>query len=197
MDGDKDNSTKSQITRLLFLIGASVLSAFALAGSFILYYGPSGSYAARDVLLSPQVMTILNYNDTHPSTGAVTRFVFDSIEFSFFDVAAKRWNKIEVGMDQYAKLYQLLSGDKSESPVSEATINYFNKANPATLSIRVKPEKDKSAQYASKVFQQVIFVNEGDFYRVQLREGQQQDGWAYYLHPKIYQDVLKLLKRES
>lgn len=196
MDEEKEISVKRQIRNLVFLISASVLSAMVLAGSLIMYYGPSGTYAARDVLLSPQVISIINYNDTHPSTGAVTRFVFDSIEFSYFDVPAKRWNKIQVGMEEYAKLYELLIHDRSVSPVTEEMMALFNKANPATLSVRVKPENDKSALHPSKVFQQVVFVNEGDDYRVELREGQQQDVWAYYHHPQIYQNVIKLLLRD-
>ncbi len=193
MEENQGVSTRKQIRNFLFLMSASTLSALVLAISLILYYSPSENYAARDALLSPEVIALINYNDTHPNTGAVTRFVFDSIELSFFDHSTKRWKKVDVDLEHYKNLYTLLSQDKSISPLPDDALQTFNTGNPATLTIRVRPEKKEFVSATTKVFQHIVFASQGNDYRIQLREGQKQDSWAYFNHPGIYQRLMTLM----
>ena len=190
MENEKRTSSATrQIYNLLILAGASLLCGILVAVSLILYYGPTGSYVAGNVLLSPEVLEIVNYKDTHPNTGAATSFVFDSIELSYLDPVTKKPRLLQIGVDQYETVYQMIAQDKSLHPVSPEVVKAFYSSYPTTLTIRVKAEKAKNG--ASKAFQQVIFIE--DHYRIELREGKPEDQFAYYSHPHIYKKIINLL----
>lgn len=184
-------ASKSEIRNLLAVILSGVLCAFILAGFMLYYYGPTGHYFARNVLLSPSLIMKLNFQETNPKSGEVSRFVFDGIEFSYYDNSKKAWKQTAVSPAAYEKFYELISQDVSLEIAGQDIPNLFLKGNAARLTLKVKKE---SKVESSRIFQEVFFANEGDYYRVELREqGYVQGELAYFYHPGIYQEALKQL----
>lgn len=78
--------------------------------------------------------------------------------------------------------------------VPEVIYRQFFKPYPATLSFQVHAENTPSV---SKIFLEANFVNEGDYYRVQLRNDVgATNPWAYFYHPGIYQKVMQLFAKK-
>ena len=73
------------IRNILAVLGAAVICAGLLASVFLYYYGPSGRYLAGHTLLDPTIMEQINYQDKHPRQEKSIHFIFDHIEFSYFD----------------------------------------------------------------------------------------------------------------
>jgi hypothetical protein len=185
--------TRSQRVRhLLTVIGSSVASALLLSTLMVYNYGPTGSYVLRNTLLSPDLVNKLSYNDNNPKTGGTSLFVFDDIRFSFYDPKTKDKKVMQISPDDYTKFYQLVMNDKSSLTPPEDVQASFHRNKFAVLSINVHTESKASWQYATKAFQQVEVLPEGDYYRVELHEANNSDIWAYYYHPDIYQKTLNL-----
>ncbi len=186
----KDQSSKAQeIWNLLLVIGGGGALALLVAVFFIVYYGPSGLYQAKFTVISPDVLNEMHYEDINPGTGAKTQFVFDKIEFLYFDRASNKWNKALVSKDKYRQFYQVISNDTSLSEVSSIVTDQFNVGRPASLSTIVKAE---GRTEATKQFQEVVFASEGDIYRVSLHENTGGNSWAYFRHSGIYQKAIEI-----
>lgn len=194
--GDKDKiSANKEIRNLIFLIGSAVGFAVLAAVGLVWYYGPSGLYEAKHTLLSPDFFQELKYSDSNPETGGSSVFVFDTISFIYYDNDLKRWDKVEVSKEKYRQFYQLISGDVSEENVSPQLIDRFTVAYPATLELRVKVKNGSGADGTIKTFQEVVFINEGDDYRVELHESTIEKKWAYFHHPSIYQKAMNIFTK--
>ncbi len=187
-------STAKEIRRLLYVILGGVVAAFVLTASLLYYYNPAGRYQSQDVLLSPLVLSALSYNDFNPKTGAMSHFVFEKIDFTYYDIPKKQRNHAEVPVANYTEFYGMVDGEKSLSDLTEKVLSQFNPAQLAILTIRVQPDTRAEAQSTSKVFLEVHFAYEGNYYRVQLREEGNPSGqsWAYFYHPGIYDEAMKL-----
>lgn len=86
-----------------------------------------------------------------------------------------------------------MSDDRSLPDISEEVKTSFYKQNPATLSFKVHPENMPASP---KVFLEVNIVNEGDYYRVQLRNASGATGaWAYFYHPGIYRTMMQIFAK--
>lgn len=181
----------SEIRNLLFVIGSGVLGAILLAIAALYYYSPTGTYLARNALLSPDSATSLSYVDFSAKNGSLMRYIFDEIEFTYIDPAAKKVKKLHIDLDVYKKFYDSIRNEKSLPTVSDEIKNLFNQSSPAHLRIKVHPERNAS-QSDAKVFLSTDFVNEGDYYRIQLREQDAIEPYAYFYHPSIYQQALKI-----
>jgi len=157
------------------------------------YYGPSGRYAASNVLLSPALIQGLSYQDVNPKTGKLALFVFDGIDFSYYDSSQKRWLSVPVSKETYEKFYDFVSKEQSLENATIEVQNFFYKDNPSKLTIKTKVDSSDEKQISSKIFQESNFVKEGDFYRVMLREQTGSPGsWVYFYHPGIGQEAMQL-----
>lgn len=181
---------RKEIRNLLGVLIGSVLCALVFGGMLLHYYGPGGRYLAKNVLLSPHIAPGLSYTDRDLKTGVKGRFSFDSIDFSYYDNSTKKWLHIPVTPSNYDAFYALVSDEKSLSEVGENIKELFEKTPSSTLSLKVHSDSETHAP--AKSFQDIHFVSEGDYYRVELREEGAQDTWAYFYHPGIYQEVLQL-----
>lgn len=189
---ENQNSSRTDIRNLLIVILSGVLGAFVIAGIMLHYYGPNGRYYARNVLLSPQLAGNLSYEDDNPKTGKRSRFIFDSIDFSYYDTKQKKWIQKPVSNAAYGNFYDSLGNELSLQNVTDEIQNVFLKDNPAKMVIKVRTESNADWQIANKIFQQVEIASE--YYRVQLRttEGLTSQ-WAYFRHPGILNEAMNLL----
>lgn len=187
-----NKSAKKQIRSLIFVLSCSVGCAFLVTLFFLYNYGPSGRYAVRNVLLAPELILSLNYNDTNTKTGGDSRFVFDDIEFSYYDNTGKKWNKLHIDHDHYSQFYQLIVSDISLQKVSRHIEAMFQERAPSSLVLKVRTDSSAKWQEETKIFQEIHFVEDGDYYRIELHEENKTQNWAYFYHPNIYQEVLRL-----
>lgn len=178
-EGRKDKS-KSEIKQLVLLLSSAVFIAVLFSAILILYYGPTGEYYVRNILLAPEMTGKLDYSER---TGG-GRFVFDRVDFRYYDTEEKKWTTRTLNEEEYRKVYTLLASESSLRQVPDEVVSQFNLPNPATLTIYVKSDK------TTKPFQEVVFVNKGDFYRIMLRTQDSATPWAYFHHRDIYDHVL-------
>lgn len=183
----KDLSPNKQVRNLLAVIGSAVLLAFAASLLMLYIYSPTGRYIVKNALLSPDTMNRLAYSDLNSKAGGSTRFVFDAIEFSFFDQDLKKWQKVFVGNDAYSNFYDLIAEEKSTLDVTDEMVNAFSVPYPSTLTLRVKTENTASWQAFTKIFQEVQFAKQGGLYRIALHQQDASQRWIYFNHPDIYQ----------
>lgn len=193
---ESDSSAKRQIRNLLLVMLSGILCAFILAIFLVSNYGPSGRYVVQNTLIEPSLATSLNYNDANSKTGGLTLFVFDGIEFTYFDSDAKKQNQIKVDPDKYAQFYQLIVADMSILDPPTNVTSLFD-AQAASLKIQVRTASHAEWQDEQKVFQSVTIAHEGDYYRIRLHEEPATNPWVYFYHPGIYRDALKIFVPKS
>lgn len=187
------------IRNLLAVLGAAVLCAALLAFFFLYYYGPSGRYLAGNTLLDPSIMAQINYQDHHPQTGKKVRFVFDRIEFSYFDPEKGQMHIFPISLETYQSFYKQVSSDRSLLEVNQNIQNLFLQSHPALLTMSMQSQEGLENRTArdhlntkagSHVFQVVQFIPE-DYFRVQLH-GKNEGEWAYFYQSGLYQEILHL-----
>lgn len=186
----RHESKNKEIRNLLFVIVSGVLGAFVVVLSMLYYYNPSGSYLAGNVLLSPDSTRIIKFNDINPKTGSASKFVFDQAEFSYLDPKDKQWKNLNVDMNKYGQLYQSIRTDRSLNATEEIR-KLFNK-DPSKLILKIRSEANTAVNGISKPFLEMNFVNNGDYYRIELHEENALDAWAYFYHPEIYKKAFNI-----
>lgn len=72
-------SPAKQIRNLLIVVGAGVFGAFLLAYVMVVYYGPSGRYQTKNVLLEPGIIEGLTFQDLNPDTGKFSQYSMDRV----------------------------------------------------------------------------------------------------------------------
>lgn len=159
------------------VVGAGLAAAFLITWFFISNYGPTGSYVLENVLVSPEVLKQLNYNDWNEKISEQDRFIFDKIMYK----------GKEIDLESYRKIYQLLKKDISQSDVG----GFSEDSN--HLVIYVKTESPSVWQFISKPFQQVQFAKGGNGYRVLLHEDNQGPHWVEFFHEKVREKVEQVL----
>lgn len=184
-------SPAKQIRNLLIVVGAGVFGAFLLAYVMVVYYGPSGRYQTKNVLLEPGIIEGLTFQDLNPDTGKFSQYSMDRIELLYFEDVGNQWIRKALTLDTYRQIYEVISGDSSVMEVSDEIQGLFHLKTPATLSLVVRSETGDGA----KAFQEVQFVNRGNYYRVLLREESKKQNWAYFYHPDIFNQVLQVVEQ--
>jgi hypothetical protein len=186
-----NSSSRRDIRNLLVVFGSGLVCALILAGIMLYYYGPTGRYFARYVLLDPSLTHDLSYEEVDASKNQSQRYLFDGFDFSYYDKIKKAWLHAPVDQKQYQLFYDKISPDASVQNVTSDMVAQFNQGNAAVLSLKVKA--DKAGPPEEKSFQQLHILNEGNYYRVQLRDQRGNQGsWAYFEHPGIYQEALNI-----
>lgn len=178
-----ETSPRNQIRNFLLVIGSSVGFAVIVVLVTLYYYGPTGRYLTRNVLLAPEVTGSMVFMDFNPQTGGMSRFVFDRIEF----VTDRT---IPVNMDSYREIFRLIGNDRSLRDVPDDVINLFNHENPSRLILTIRTPD----QGAVKIFQEVHFAKIGDYYRIELHVEKGEGDWAYFYHSKIDDKINQLVQ---
>lgn len=189
---NENPSKKKEITSLLSVIFGGGAFAVIVAIGLVYFYGPTGLYDAKHSLLSPDMLAELRYQDVNPQTGARNYFVYDGLEFTYFDQKAGKWKKESVSQEQYRKFYEVITSDVSIEQENDLVTDQFRAGYPAMLKILVHSE-DRRSQ-ATKTFQEVTFAFQGNYYRIELHEQASQEVWAYFFHEDIYKTAIEILK---
>ncbi len=185
-----DSSKPTQIRNLLLVFGSGIAAALALAFGMLYYYNPPGAYLAKNALLAPANLLSMRYSEATIRGANNLPFVFDGIDFSYFDAAKQQWQRIAVDMLKYADFYLLIDDDASLTDVSDDVKNAFNRGHAATIILKAR--QGEAGKVASMDFLNVDFAGEGNYYRIQLREHRDSEGWAYFHHQGIYQQIQQL-----
>lgn len=184
---DRHFSKFNQICRLLYVVGAGIATAIILSLISLYYYNPSGVYPAKNVLLNTEVLSKLQPNGEVRKKRAGNTYYLQGIDYSSYDSPSMHWSKKSVSKELYEEFYRLVEGDSSIADVTEDIKGSFTRGRPSVLSIRVSGGNDPAT-----TFTDVVFAENGDYYKVMLREQSKGEGWAYFHHPGIYQKVQNL-----
>ncbi len=178
---------KKDIRGFLWVLFLGIAAGAICVLFLVLYYGPSGKYMAKNTLLAPHTLSKLWYSDVNSKTGGNSRFVFQKILLSYWEKGQK---SVQLDEKQYASLYDAISSDKSLLEPSQEVIHFFDSDKLTRIMVMVKTEDNASWQYVSKEFQEVQFIPDGDYYRIELHEDASGNHWAYFYHPGIYKEVI-------
>lgn len=171
------------IKNLFVVLGSSLICAALLSYFFISNYGPSGKYRAGYTLVDP---SIIGQNKEREKV----RFVFESIEFSFFDKKLGKSVTIPIQPEQYQLFYQKISSLLSLDPTPKLE-QLFLQSYPTQLTTPLRSvEKEKES-----IFQVVEFIEE-NYFRVKL-QGKGQDSWAYFYQPDLYREIFAIFLDEK
>lgn len=166
---------KKDITRLLIVLSSAVLFAFAIVIFFLVNFGPTGRYALPSALIEPPLLKQLNYNDYNPIINRDDRYVFNKLVYE----------KKDISVSAFEKLYREIKNDVSVYEVDPELEKQFRPPVRGTLIVYVHTESGSEWQKDSKIFQEVQFDMEGNYYRVQLHEQNPKVHWVYFYHPGI------------
>jgi hypothetical protein len=185
---------KEQIIYISLLLTSAIASAALLAGYMIYRYGPSGRYVAGHTILSPYVLDKINYKDHNPKTGSQGHYIFDSIQFSYFDKVKGEQRQLSIDPTDYQKFYILVEAVKSLENTPADIQREFNQGFLASLNLTMRTDNSAAAAQVSKIFQVIQFTDK-DYFRVHLHSEENTGEWAYFYQPHIYQDVIKLFTK--
>lgn len=188
---------KTQIRNFLLVVFLGVSSGALLVFLLVHYFGPSGRYDAKNVLLAPNVAEQMDYNDHNPVTGADSRYVFKHAELSVPDPKIKKMSTVILDHADYQKAYDIIAKDVSFATPPEEVVIFFDSSNYATLTLTVKTNSPAKWQEDTKVFQEMQILTEYPYYRIQLHEDQKGIHWVYFYHPDIYQQITRIIKKPS
>ncbi len=183
-----------QIRNFLFVIGSGALLGLAIVIFLVQYYGPTGYYKAKNVLMAPDVLEKMWYTTANTSTrGNQSRFVFKGIEYLYFNDKTKRWETVNVPLSKYGQFYQLVGNDISEKEPDETLSKNYDSTPPQTIMIKAAAGGEGQFKVVNEVFQQVQFASDGSHYRVQLHDQDPSNRWAYFKHEGIREKSQKVL----
>lgn len=175
--------------RLLTVLGSALLSALAITFFFVWNYGPTGTYQLHDILLNPDVLTSLNYNDYNPKIAHNDRFIFDQIAVETWEPLTQKWERTPMTVTHYATWYAFLSGQKSLSPTPSME-QAFAPHPQAKLLFYVRTESPAVWQTTTKLFQEVQFSPSSGLFRVQLHEQNAGIHWVYFQNNEALQRLM-------
>lgn len=185
-------SQPSSIKSLILLMLFSVVCAMAISIFSIQKFGPIGAYEVKNALITPYLLENMSYDDVDTKTGAPTRFVFDQLLFTYTDSVTQKEVTLPVTLEKYRLFYDTIISDSSVNDTTSLA-SLFDGANPPKLIVKVKTVAQDALQRESEVFQEIQYANEGNFYRIELREElNPQAEWAYYNHPGIKNKIFNL-----
>lgn len=161
----------------------------------IFHYGPSGRYFASNTILAPSVIAEINYKDKTLTGQNQIQFVFNRIEFSYFDKLRGELIQVPVDQNVYEKFYQNVQADQSIDQVPTEVEQEFSRGLLATLSLVMHADLNASPQI-TQVFQ-VIQFTESNYYRVSLSTmtTQNRQEWAYFYHPHLYEEIMRIFTK--
>jgi len=182
-------SASTAIRNVMVILGSAVVLAAGLVAFLVIYYGPSGSYRAGNVMIAPDVLAKISYEQTSPTTGQVQRFEFDGIDFTFYSSQRRDMVTLNLRSEQYRRLYDLLAADTSVSTVPAEVEQLFNGPRVAYLTVWVRPEGTVGP---ARVFYRVYFPPMGGVYRVESLQGSSiEQPWIYFMRDGVYDQVLE------
>ncbi len=198
MEKKKNNYPWGPIRNFLAVLFSGVFTAVIFALFMLYYYGPTGSYTLGNVLLSPETITKLSFEDSDQPGRNSPRYQYDHIEYANWNAENKQWQRVDVSPGDYQHFYESIAQEKSILEVPHEIVNLFYSIPPSKLTIFVRNQADNPTQKEiSKPMQVAEFSNEGNYYRIELRSQEGSGGWAYFHRPKIREEAKALFFRKS
>lgn len=190
-----NESSYTQIRNFLIVILGGTAAGFSVVLTLLYSYGPSDTFYAKNVLLSPDVLEKLWYTTSTASTsGERSRFSFQEIELLYFDQKNARYVSQEVPLQKYGDFYRLVDGDVGSSDNAKLE-QEFDETPTATILIKSSTNGTGTVTNVTDHFQQIQFSSSGNAYRVELKEDNRDNRWAYFTHDNVYTQAMKILKR--
>lgn len=186
-------SARKQIRNLLILIGCAVFTAIFVALGLLHVYGPTGSYEARYLLFSPKYFQLPESEDVELNDRGSFPFIFDKIEYSYYDTEKQQWETRPVDKAKYEKFYALISSDGSLIDPPLEVLRRFDASHNASLVLSGRL-KGPGGTPLPKIFQEVEFAPSGDDYRLELQDPKKPSQWIYFKHPGIAQKAFDVFK---
>lgn len=185
-----------QINQLLLVLTSAIACALLLSLAMLYHYGPSGNYIAKNVLLAPELLSSLSYEDHNPNSGKQALYTFDRIAYTYWDKESKKWKQINIDRQLYEKFYQMIAGEKSILDVPTNLVDLFLNTKSSSLIIFVDADRKSAMRNDEKPFQSVEFLQNGDYFRIELRE-EKINGWAYFHYPAVEKEILELFLKSN
>jgi hypothetical protein len=181
-----------EVRNLILLLSSATCIAFIAVVALVYYFGSSGTYLLRTILVAPEALEKISFTDYDPTSKRQIEYVFDKIEF--VRTGKEGQKHFSVTPQAYAHFYKLLYSERSIPTVTEHMVRAFNLTTPSALLILAKPRDPKLFSAGSILFQQVQFIEGAELFRVQLRtlQGAPLEEWAYFRYPGISEDVVAL-----
>lgn len=189
----KKANVNSDVWAILGVLGAAIFAALLLALFFIFFYGPSGRYIAGHALIDPKIMEKLNFKGAHPRTEEPVHFIFDRAEFSYFDVDRQLVLQKTLSSTDYSNFYQLIQSDESLDLSKEVKDTAFLVSHPVLLTTTMRTAEIH--RLTTQIFQ-VVQITPENYYRIQLNGQKNEEQWAYFYHPHLYENVFHLFGLE-
>jgi hypothetical protein len=178
------------IRKPLFLLAATSFVAFLGVIALVYYFGSSGTYPLREILVPPETIEKSSWADQSPKE----RFIPNCIEF--IRPSKEGGERFAVTAHAYRAFYKLVYSERSLPVITDTMVNQFTIATPSTLTVYVFSEKKRESAERGKFLQQVQFIHGGELFRVQLRPHPSiespEERWIYFRYPGIYEQVVTL-----
>lgn len=188
---ESSTSPWSDVTRLILVLLASVSVAGGTVLFMLHYYGGTGLHRAEHVLMEPELLGSLRYTAKDPGAARAMAYVYHRMEFSYPSHQGT-WEHHAVSLQQYGNFFGAVAKEVSEDEVTDAVLGQFRRGDLLSLVLYVKPEGRPGVSDA-RVFQEIQFSREGDYFRVELRVDDVQRRWAYFHVPGITDKAVALL----
>lgn len=188
-------SAYRQIRNLLITLTLGVALAVALSLFFLYYYSPSGSYRLKNVLLAPSSVESLSFSAKNRNTREIEGPSFEKMTFLYWQPSERQWRQAPVSLNSYREFYERLGDETSLADITPAMINEFQQQPMAKLIISLKQSEGEKS--ISRVFQEIHFAAKSDLFRVELREDQAAHSWAYFTHPRIYNEAMAIFLKDT
>jgi hypothetical protein len=181
---------RKEVQNLILMLSSAVFVAFVAVVGLVYYFGSSGTYLLRDILISPDAIQRISFTDYNPETGERAPFIFNKIEFIRAESRGREWGRYAVSKQSYEEFYNIVSYERSIPRISDAMVEQFEIIVPSTLTIFVQARDNKGTQETGFIFQKVEFLDNEDVFRVQMRDS--QGTWVYFSYPGIYNKIVEL-----
>lgn len=183
---EASSAKKREIYSLLCVFGTGLLCAVLLTVALTYYYTTEGAYRAKNVLVEPALLPKLRYNDLREGKGERATYVFHKIVLRVVDPVKRGYRTVNLTQRQYEEIYTGLETDESLTSHFEEQARLYLSGDQATLSL-ILWNKSTQGEYT---FMRMEVASDGDHYRVQIRDGNGAQTWAYFEHPQIMQQML-------
>lgn len=182
------NKQKKQVLSLVLMLSSAVIVAFLVVAWIVYYYGSSGTYLLRNVLISPKSLESISF--AGPDVKGQS-FIFNKIEFVQAEAHGQGWARYSVSKESYTEFYHSVANERSLPLISDELIRQFETLPLSTLTIFVQAlDNQGKAHQEVSLFQEVDFLNDGDYFRVLLRD--EAETWVYFRAEGIYNKITQL-----
>lgn len=181
-----------EIKTLLLVLGTAIAAAVVLAFGMLKMYNPEGNYLAGNLLLDPATAFSLDYSEPGPKARSDQKFKFKEVALTYYNKNTRSWTTKSLTQKEYESFYAQVKGDASLSGPSPVIEGQFANRSPAMIEIKVARLGTEPGTQSILNFSEAAVAEQGDYYRLSLRQNNGGVTWVYFYHPGIFSEVIKL-----